>query len=238
MSGIVGDINSKSRVIERPSKNLFRSYLSADDVLSKNSNATNGVYWIDVEGGGPIRVLCDFTTVSDGSSQAGGYMLCGRFTDMTASVVDWQNSGYSCEYDTNPDACMSYIREVKEFRYLRIAWNGSSGTSAPIYDLGDNSGGLVIWGTVAKARVSSGTGSTGELTTSNWGALGTLDRDYIYINRPGADHRSVLYSNYEDDSQNQDGMFSTSYGIHSSDGGIIAANSNTTAITWLEFWIK
>ena len=237
MSGIVGDINSKSRIIERPEQKLFKSYESADDILTQNPNAKNGVYWINGPLGNPIvRVYCDLTSVSDGSTQAGGYMLVGRFTSTSASRTNWESSTYSKEYETDTGAVMSKIREYATFQYLRIVWNGGEGASAPIYDYTASSGGLVNVGSRNCSRVSSGTGSTGILTTSSWGLLGAYSASTLYNKVSGAGDRAVWYSNYSGSGSNQDGLFGNG-GLY---GGstLTSGNNSVTAVTYAEFWIR
>ena len=241
MSGIVGGINSKSRIIEPPEEALLvgyktKSYSSADDILAQNPGATNGVYWIDLPTSHsyPIRVLCDFETVSDGSPQAGGYMLAGRFTDTAATTANWISSSYSVEYESHTSLIYSRIREVATFQYLRIAWNGGVGTAAPIYDFTPTSGGLVNAGSGTKSRVSSGIGSTGILTVTGWSLEGSYSASTLYHNLSPPGHRGSMYSNYNNNAQNQDGPFSTG-GTY---GGTTLTSSSNSNLAWVEFWIK
>lgn len=260
MSGIINSPEAKSGVVgHRLHKNTRENvYKNADQILLGHSrtantyyastatklNTPNGLYWIDpgVTNSRPVKVYCDFTSVADGSAQAGGYMLVGRFMDTSANRWDWEDSNFVREYTDDNGHVMSALREWQPFTYLRIAWNGGEGSAAPIYNFGSTTGGLVNVGATSKSRVSSGTGSTGVLTGSNFGLLGTYSASTLYHNKRGAGFRGHMYTNYDDNNDNTDGFFGIDGDASTPNyaGSTLASgNSSTpTAIQWAEFWIR
>ena len=257
-SGIVNSVEAKSGIVgnrlDRNTPEII--YESADHVLAARSRTShtyyastvktlptpNGLYWIDpgVTNSRPVRVYCDFTSVADGSSQAGGYMLVGKL-GTNASRWDWEDSEFVREYTDDVTYVMSALREWQPFTYLRIAWNGGTGSSAPIYNYGSTTGGLVNVGSTSKSRVGSGTGSTGILTVTSFGGAGSYSASTLYHKRQGNTDRNHWYTNYNDNSGNSDGFFGIK-GANLNEGyagsTLASGNASSTGIAWAEFWIR
>ena len=255
-SGIVGNrLNRNTRenvyrdayqILQGHSRTANSEYASTATTLP----TLNGLYWIDpgVTGSRPVRAYCDFTSVTGtGADHCGGFILVGKFTDGTASRWDWEDPEFVREYTDDPTGVnaggmvMSALREFMPFRYLRIAWSQGAGAAAPIYDFGEQNGGLVNIGSTSKSRVGSAPGNSGILTTSSFGALGSYSATTLYHKKTGAGYRGHWYTNYDDNSDNTDGFFGLpgDVGAASYAGSTLNSGNSTVggAIAWAEFWI-